>query len=230
MDFFYAPPEQWLQNSSVEITGQEARHILKVLRYGEGDSIYVADGAGRIAACIITGTTKNTLTAEVKNLELKPESFPKKVLAAGLIKVRERFDFAVEKAVELGADEICIFVADHSQRKSFNIEKTAQHIISAFKQSGRFWLPELLVKKSLDEVLAHYRGFDIIMAHEKTETSSRPEKLLNSGLLLVGPEGGFSEREVLLAEQNGGQLVSLGNNRLRAETAVAALLAQYLFE
>ena len=86
-----------------------------------------------------------------------------------------------------------------------------------------------MVLKSLDEVYNYYSDFDYVMAHEETSISLRTGELKNDTVLFVGPEGGFSERELSLNKKNAGEFISLGKNRLRAETAVTAFLSQYLF-
>ncbi len=229
MNYFYAPPQQWINQHEVEIFGQEAQHIIKVLRYNVGDTIHIANGEGKIYECEISAVSKQKLSAILGSYV--EEEIPElaKVLALGIVRIRDRFEFAIEKAVELGATEICIFSADHTERTKINEERLRLLIISAFKQSGRFWLPELVVLKSLDEVYKYYADFDYIMAHEETSLTNRTGELANDSVLFVGPEGGFSERELSLNGNNGGEFISLGKNRLRAETAVAALLSQYLF-
>ena len=229
MNYFYAPPQQWINQQEVEIFGQEAQHIIKVLRYNIGDSIHIADGNGRIFECEINSVSKQKLTAIIGSFVEEEAPELAKVLALGIIRIRDRFEFAIEKAVELGATEICIFRADHTERTKINEERLKLLIISAFKQSGRFWLPDLVVLKSLDEVYNYYSDFDYVMAHEETSTSLRTGVLKNDTVLLIGPEGGFSERELSLNKKNAGEFISLGKNRLRAETAVTAFLSQYLF-
>ena len=230
-NIFYAPPDWFHQEYSVQIQGQEAQHISKVLRRVPGDSIEVANGAGDIFSCEIAEITRQTVTARCVEKHSQHIPQKKKILALGTIKKRDRLEFAVEKAVELGAWEICLFDADHSERSKINTNRVEAIIVSAFKQSGRYWLPKFVFKRSLDKVLEYYGGHKVIMAHEKTSTDQHPQMLSSAeNLLLVGPEGGFSEREVGLTEENGGEFISLGKNRLRAETAVTAILSQYLFD
>lgn len=227
---FYAPVEDFENNHWVELKGQEAQHISRVLRNGIGSEIRVANGKGEIYFCEITEINRHSVIARCGTSSTKPEPQPKKTLAFGVIKKRDRLEFAVEKAVELGVGEICLFNADHSERTKINRDRLHTLIISAFKQSGRYWLPELHVFDSMDEVLQHYEGSAWVMAHEKADQSSRVGKLVKeNNVLFVGPEGGFSEREVQLIRQHNGDIISLGVNRLRAETAVTALLSQYLF-
>lgn len=228
MNYFYAPKEDWHKEHSVELKGQEAQHIVKVLRYKTGDHINVADGQGHHFRCEITELSKQSVLARVVEGDFKHEPSQKKVLALGSIKKRDRLEYAVEKAVELGAWEICIFDADHSERSRINEERIKTQIISAFKQSGRHYLPELVILDSLDQVIKQYRDHKPIMAYLGDRESETKVDLIHHNLLLVGPEGGFSEREAGVVANNSGSFISLGELRLRAETAVTALLSQYL--
>jgi 16S rRNA (uracil1498-N3)-methyltransferase len=230
MNFFYAPQKDWNSDRSiVEIKGQEAIHIAKVLRYKIGDEIFVADGLGNHATCSINEISKKSVVAQVLKTKSESEPSTKKVLAFGAIKKRDRLEFAIEKAVELDAWEICIFDADHSERSRLNEERLLTQIVSAFKQSGRYYLPKLIVKSALDDVLDHYGGHAMLMAYLGDEGVQKPNELTEANnLLLVGPEGGFSKREADLVKEKGGSFLTLGKNRLRAETAVAAFLSQYL--
>lgn len=230
MNFFYASGECWNNEKTiVEITGQEAIHISKVLRYKVGDEIFVADGIGNHCKCTIKEISKKSVTANIVETESESEPTTKKVMAFGAIKKRDRLEFAIEKAVELDAWEICVFDADHSERSRLNEERLVTQIISAFKQSGRYFLPNLVIRNSLDDVLEHYESHNLVMAYLGDEKSEVPEKLTSDkNLLLVGPEGGFSKREADLVKSKKGTFVTLGKNRLRAETAVVAFLAQYL--
>jgi 16S rRNA (uracil1498-N3)-methyltransferase len=231
MNFFYAPPENWENDrNEVEITDQEAVHISKVLRNKVGDHIFVVDGFGNQCKCEITEISKRAVSAKVLETSSEAESAIKKVMAFGAIKKRDCLEFAIEKAVELDVWEICVFDADHSERSRLNEERLQTQIVSAFKQSGRFYLPKLVIKRSLDEVLEYYKEHSILMAYLGEEEVDIPNQLTKSeNLLLVGPEGGFSKREADLAKSKGAQFITLGKNRLRAETAVVAFLSQFLF-
>lgn len=231
MNFFYAPPENWKDDrSEVEITDQEAIHISKVLRNKVGDQTFVVDGIGNRSKCEITDISKKSVQLKVLETSSQEEPTTKKVMAFGAIKKRDRLEFAIEKAVELDAWEICVFDADHSERSRLNEDRLQTQIVSAFKQSGRYYLPKLVIKTSLDEVVEQYKEHSILMAYLGEEDAVIPSDLKDSGnLLLVGPEGGFSKREAALAKSKGAQFVTLGKNRLRAETAVVAFLSQFPF-
>lgn len=214
----------------VELTGQEAKHASKVLRKKEGDLVILVNGLGCKATAEIQSIKNKSISLSIVSAEQREEPDTKKVIGLGIIKIRDRFEFAIEKAVELGATTICLFDAEHSERTRIKKDRIEVIVQSAFKQSGRWWMPKLISKSDLKSVLFEFADHEMIMAHEKVdvekpEFSSKKEKLL-----LVGPEGGFSDDEVKLVEQAGGHLISLGKNRLRAETAVTAILSQFLFE
>jgi len=231
MNFFYAPPENWKDDKSeVEITDQEAIHISKVLRNKVGDQAFVVDGIGNRSKCEISDISKKSVQLKVLETNSQEEPTTKKIMAFGAIKKRDRLEFAIEKAVELDAWEICVFDADHSERSRLNEERLLTQIVSAFKQSGRFYFPKFVIKRSLDEVLEQYKEHSILMAYLGDEEADTQSELKDpENLLLVGPEGGFSKREADLAKSKGAQFITLGKNRLRAETAVVAFLSQFLF-
>lgn len=232
MNYFYAPPDSWNEGqSSATIEGQEARHIAQVLRYQTGDRICVSDGEGSRFECEISEIGKKHVRIVRLSSTFQPAPAVKKVMALGSIKKRDRLEFAVEKAVELDAWEICLFNADHSERSKLKRDRLEAVVRSAFKQCGRFYLPKLVVFESLDEVLNYYTGYQAYMAHLNKLTGQRVDKIVlaDKSLLLVGPEGGFSEREVRLNAEYKGIFVELGLHRLRAETAVTAFLSNFLF-
>ena len=226
---FYLPDPELSSLAQVQLQGQEAKHAARVLRKKVGDTVYLANGFGCKATGEITTVSKQSVTISISERETVPEPKIKKVLGFGVIKKRDRFEFAIEKAVELGATSICLFDAEHSERSRINMERVDAIVQSAFKQSGRWWMPEIITKDSISDVLLHFADHDVVMAHEKKEISANDFSVSKDVLLLIGPEGGFSEREVEIVEQAGGRIISLGTHRLRAETAVTALLSQFLF-
>ncbi len=229
-NIFFISPSDFNADDSVEIKDQEALHISKVLRHKIGDVILVADGEGARFEVEILEITKKLVLGKKLTTTCKPVPSKKKILALGVVKKRDRLEFAIEKAVELGAWEVVLFNADHSERNKINKERLDTQIISAFKQSGRFWLPKLKILDSMDEVFDKFQGSNFLMAHVEANEEHEPSELKEeNNVLLVGPEGGFSVREKELHLAKGGSLVTLGDNRLRAETAAMAFLSQYLF-
>lgn len=228
MNIFYAPPSQ-INENVIELTGQEATHAVKVMRYREGDDITVVDGAGHRYEGQIRLITKKLVRVAVRSVQ-KRKARPKAILGMSIIKKRDRLEFAVEKAVELGIKEVALFRGEHSIKQNLRRDRIESAALSAMKQSLQAWLPGVRIFKSLKALLGHYRC-TTIAAHETTQHVLQPEMIepQEDTLLLVGPEGGFSEQEIETMQSQDVQLVSLGDNRLRAETAAVTLLGFYHF-
>lgn len=224
MNVFYVEPKHVFGNQ-FELTGQEARHAIKVMRVRVGDEIHATNGNGKRFSGTVQAAGKDSVKAVINQIEEIPLPDTEVVLAMGIIKKRDRLEFAVEKAVELGASKMVLFNSDHAIKTNVRMDRL-QHIAqSAMKQSLRVWLPEVVVLNSLDEVLEEFSGHTKLMAHEKTNTGHRIPNIKHERILLMaGPEGGFSDREVELATDSGAVLASLGEYRLRAETAAIAFL------
>lgn len=232
MNVFYVAPEK-VSESHFELEGQEAQHATKVLRLRRGDEIHATDGQGLRLTALVELLGKDSVTALITQTEEIPKPEPVLLLAMGIIKKRDRLEFAVEKAVELGASEIILFSSDYSEKSKARVDRLETIVKSAMKQSLRVWLPKVSVFGSMDEVLKSYSECEVLMAHEKLDskhgnTDNEFKNAEQRQLLLVGPEGGFSDREVELVRNSGGRLISLGEYRLRAETAVVAFLSRII--
>ena len=229
MNIFYAPPSQ-INNGFIELLEQEAAHASKVLRASEGDKLQVVDGRGGRYEGLIRRITKKSIQVEIKDHQKVPIPKPELILGMGIIKKRDRLEFAVEKAVELGVSKIMLFRSDHSIKENVRMDRLESIAVSAMKQSLRAWLPEISLHTSLNKLLDEMHDAEILAAHEKVDAvgKSFQKKGIDKKLLLVGPEGGFSDDEVNMFRDYGVRLVSLGEKRLRTETAVIAFLSQYL--
>lgn len=230
MNIFYAPPDQ-IHGTHIELRDQEAIHASKVLRCRPGDDITVTDGQGGWYEGTIVQIAKKSVKIETSFSEQRQQKQPRMVLGLGIIKKRSRLEFAVEKAVELGASTIALFRSEHTVKEKVRLDRLESVALSAMKQSMQAWLPEIKVYESLGEVVRDHEGYTLLAAHEKTEAKPGvKEEFRRSGdvLLLVGPEGGFSDSEVHFIQDKGGRLVSLGRNRLRTETAAVVLLSQFI--
>lgn len=230
MNIFFAPPEQ-INESQIELTEQEAHHASRVLRYSEGENITVVDGRGGWYTGHITRINRNSVQIAVVEKREVALDAPRLALGMGIIKKRDRQEFAVEKAVELGASQIVLFQSQHTEKSKVRTNRLEMIALSAMKQSMRTWLPEIKVAGSLEECMDLFSGYQLLIAHEKLDGTVGVKKDYSDDqglLLLVGPEGGFSEEEVVAAHNRGAERVSLGSHRLRAETAVVAMLSQFL--
>lgn len=229
MNIFYAPKEQ-VFGEIIELGDQEAKHAAKVLRYREGDSIVIVDGEGGRYHCEIKQVNRAVLKAKIQEKEQVPIPNPLKVLAMGLIKKRDRLEFAVEKAVEIGVSDIALFRSRHTVKDNVRMDRLEATILSAMKQSLRAWLPGVTLYDSLEDIMEHYSDYRVLLAHKAgKDTEQLPDLEGTERLLaLVGPEGGFSQQEIEFAKERGAESVSLGNYRLRTETATITLLSRLL--
>jgi 16S rRNA (uracil1498-N3)-methyltransferase len=233
MNIFYAQPDQ-INGQIIEITGSEAHHISRVLRYDINDELLVVDGIGHKYKGQITAISKKSVCVQILDketlLDINGHS-QRLILGLGIIKNRQRLEFAIEKAIELGVAEIVLFNSRYSEKSNIRKERIEKIMISAMKQSMHAVLPVLRVENSLEDVLTKNGDYKMLIAHEKYDGStgiSADIKKEKNILLLVGPEGGFSEEEVETVKKKGGELISLGPYRLRAETAALAFLALFL--
>ncbi len=230
MNIFYAPKSQ-IHGNAIELTGQEAKHASKVMRYREGDSIQIVDGEGGWFDCKIVRITNSQVEAEVQSSKQLDAPKPEIVLGMGLIKKRDRLEFAVEKSVELGVSEIALFRSRNTVKENVRMDRLENTILSAMKQSLRARLPKVSLLDSLEEVMDTFSDFHSLIAHEKEDSEPGVNPGLKSKdklLLLVGPEGGFSDKEIEMATEGGAGVVSLGKHRLRAETAAISFLSQFI--
>lgn len=227
MNVFYCPPSR-ISSDSAEFTEEEARHASKVLRYREGDDICFVDGVGGWYEGTVGRILKRSLTGRITSRRKMPDSTPRLTLGMGIIKKRDRLEFAVEKATELGAGKIALFRSRHTVKEKVRKERLEKTALSAMKQSMRSRLPEIEVHPSLDHLLESCRAARILAAHEKAEDGPVDTAGSDELLLLVGPEGGFSDPEIEQIREKGGKRVSLGMYRLRTETAALVFLSRFL--
>ena len=230
MNLFYANPED-IHLPEVLIRDQEAKHITKVLRYMVGDMLDITDGNGSKFSCKISWIDKDRVTAEVIENQSEERRLPWITLCVGIIKKRDRLEFAVEKAVELGVDEIIVFRGEQSQKQNVRIERLKDTALSAMKQSLRFYLPEVRVESSLKKALNSMdENASAIVADETAGEDHSFEKLTSGRekiTLIVGPEGGFSKKEREEMDQRGVLCYSLGEKRLRTETAALLMVDRF---
>lgn len=208
------------------LPAEEASHAIRVLRLKEGDEVVITDGNGNLIHAEIVETTKRDCLVEFKKVE---SDYGKRDfylhLAVGPTKNIKRFDWFLEKATEMGIDEITPIISFHSERRNVNILRSNKVITAAVKQSLKAYHPILNETVSFEEFLKKEEESQKYIAHY-----TGPEQLLLKDIdmpskkvtILIGPEGDFSKREVEVAMAKGFIPVSLGNTRLRTETAALA--------
>ena len=227
MQLFYFPTVTG-DFETIELRGDEVHHISKVLRHKTGDQIHFTNGTGTLFKVELTHVSGKSLTCKRIESKSYPNPYFSSIsLALGIIKQRDRLEFAIEKAVEIGVGRIILFNADRSERSNIKESRIQSIIEAAMKQSLQVYLPELVVSGSLDEVLKQNFGRPLV-AHEQVQESQSIGELITekSVVLFVGPEGGFSEGEITLFNRQSATVIGLGDNRLRAETASLVFLTQ----
>ncbi|AYZ37008.1 16S rRNA (uracil(1498)-N(3))-methyltransferase [Chryseobacterium indologenes] len=218
MKLFYGE----IEGSQVTINDEEQQHIVKVLRMKNGEEIHVTDGKGSLASgkLLIEGKKANM---EVDTIKTDFPNFnPKLHIAIAPTKNIDRIEFFVEKAVEMGISEITILQTEKTERKNINIDKLRKQSISASKQSLRFHFPIINDLTKITDFLKNTSPQNTFVAHchenlERTDLNHIP--VMEQVTFLIGPEGDFSEKEISYLAQHNIKAVSLGNQRLRTETA-----------
>ncbi len=205
---------------------EESHHFAKVLRGNEGDLVHVTDGKGNLAKVEITSISKKVV--EGKIIELKTD-FEKKNyylhVAIAPTKTMERLEFFLEKATEIGIDEITFLQTFHSERKNIKVERIEKIIQAATKQSLKAYLPKVNdLTKFNDFIKSDFEGFTKCIAHCESDIERTPLRTVLENnpqkiLLLIGPEGDFSKEEIISAEEHNFTGISLGQQRFRTETA-----------
>lgn len=214
-----------------ELTGQEAVHAVRVLRLSPGDPVYATNGEGVIYQGVVSYAGSDRLRAEVVERRVQPVPSPDVILAIGEIKKRDRMEFAVEKAVELGVRHLVIWQGDHSLPRKLRVDRLKATALSAMKQSLRAWLPRIETGESLHSLFEMYPDVKAVVADE-TETWTGPPQISDPEedrlMFIVGPEGGFSPEERKLLANRNVETLSLGSGRLRSETAAMVIASLFL--
>jgi len=211
---------------------EESRHIVKVLRLTKHHRISITDGAGRLYSGKIVDDNIKKCTVELDDtVVLEQKKDYKLHIAIALTKNLSRIEWFVEKAVEVGIDEITPMLCRHSERIHFKADRLEKIAIAAVKQSQQLWLPTINELTSFDEIVTKTPSGEGYIAFVDSASSGSFLKSVYSpgrnATILIGPEGDFSEEEISLALKKGFTSISLGKNRLRTETA--ALFACFSF-
>jgi 16S rRNA (uracil1498-N3)-methyltransferase len=231
---FFAPPSS-IFDSRIVLDAEESHHLARVLRLVPGAMVFAFDGNGAEYECEVARVHKDAAELNViARLSNEVESPLQLTLGQALIK-GDKFDWVVQKATELGVTRLVPLVTEHSElRKAEGRESRLQRwrriALEATKQCGRRKLIELAEVATFVQFCAAETGVKLIFS-ERGGSRLADVPRANAVTLAIGPEGGWSERELTLAEAHGFLPVQLGNRILRTETAAVAAvaLAQYAF-
>ncbi len=220
MDLFFSPD---IQPGNFAFSREESKHIIRVLRRKNGDEISLTNGKGNLFKGIITDDKSFACLVDIVDSKFisKPEN-PYLHIAVAPTKNINRLEWFIEKATEIGIDEITPIECEHSERIKLKMERLEKIMISALKQSQQLWLPKLnpvvQLKELLEKDFTGQKFIAYVDSENKTDLKSAYRQKQDC-IILIGPEGDFSEVEVESAIRLGYRQISLGENRLRTETA-----------
>ncbi len=239
MEIFYSNN---IEGNIVTLSAEESTHCVKVLRHKLGDTIMLCSGEGFLYSTVIIDINSKAVKLQIESIDTSLHKHGYFLhLAVAPTKNIDRFEWFLEKATELGINKITPILCEHSERKVIKEDRSARVILAAAKQSLKTILPEfspLCPFSSLIESSKDFEGIKLIACCDesipKSTLSSILSELFHSAkksdiapraLCLIGPEGDFSSKEVQKAIEAGFLPVSLGESRLRTETAAVYVAA-----
>lgn len=240
MYLFYATdiPATIAVGQSITLNDEQSAHAVRVLRYAAGDTIHIADGRGNMYEAIITNPHPKHCEAELRNITVLPKHHRGNLhIAVAPTKNIERIEWLAEKCTEIGVDTITPLLCHYSERKVIRTDRLQKIILSAAKQSLSAYLPQLNELTPLEACIRNTTEQRRYIAHSSPwldkkdlRDELRKSESTAPAIVLIGPEGGFSDEEVRLAMEHGFVPVSLGEARLRTETAaiVACMMLNYV--
>lgn len=212
-----------ISGKTIQLSQEESRHCIKVLRLRKGDIVQLLNGKGSVFEAAIQIPDSRSCILEL----LKETKFPNSrsyhlTIAIAPTKNMDRFEWFVEKSTEIGIDRIIPLICQHAERKELKPERIEKILIAAMKQSGQTFLPELDKLTFFKELISRPFDGDKLIAHCEPGDKKRLKESVTTGsntMVLIGPEGDFDPTEIKLAIENGFIPVSMGESRLRTETA-----------
>jgi 16S rRNA (uracil1498-N3)-methyltransferase len=228
MHLFFAPD---LSASEFYLPEEETHHFIHVLRFSQGKQIEVTDGVGSRAFCEAIQVSKKQVLLNVLEKEVLPVPTRKLHVAIAPTKNIDRFEWFVEKATELGVAEITPLICRHSERKTLKLERIQKLVVSAARQSQHYYFPivnsEIAFDKFLESVNTNEVSNFIAHCVDAKKEDARNLADITNAIVLIGPEGDFSLVEIEASLKKGFKALSLGNSRLRTETAGLKAVAAF---
>lgn len=220
-----------LQDQNIILNEDTSKHIINVLRMQKGEEILITDGKGKKAKAAIVDDNRKKCIVEISSSETIEEKKIKVVIGISLIKNTSRFEWFLEKATEIGVSEIIPLICARTEKEKFRYDRMQNILVSAMLQSQQCWLPGLHEPMEFGKAIQFPAEQKFIAHCKETDKQSLSRQSLKSTsqFILIGPEGDFTEQEITAALQQGYQPVTLGDTRLRTETAgivAATLLVQ----
>ncbi len=217
---FYAPDIE----QTLTLPESDSGHAVRVLRMRPGDELEVTDGQGNLYACRITDAHQRHVAVEILRCQNSPLCWPQEItVAVAPTKHLDRMEWMVEKLTEIGVNRIVPVLCNRSERREIKTERLEKIAVSAMKQSLKCTLPVIDAMTPLRQFLASCSAEQKFIAHcdstSERKLLAREYRPWTSAAVLIGPEGDFDSSEVEAALKGGWFPVTLGDNRLRTETA-----------
>ena len=223
--FFHITQYNPSQNH-IELDEDTSRHVIQVLRMKKGEQLHLTDGNGNLLTCEITEEHKKHCIVTIVSRNFQEKGARQVSIGISLLKNANRFEWFLEKATELGVSEIIPLICERTEKEKFRYDRMQQICISAMLQSQQVWLTQLRMPAEFRNVINESTSGKRMIAHCIDDGSKFPIHVNaesgNKYQILIGPEGDFTKAEVELALENGFTPVSLGDTRLRTETAGVA--------
>lgn len=222
MQLFYSPDISEI-SESYTFDKTESRHIVRVLRKSEGDQLKITNGKGYLFTAEVSVASDKKCIVNIINCAKKDKAWSYHLhIAVAPTKLNDRMEWFLEKATEIGIDEITPIICKHSERKVIKQERFEKIVLSGMKQSLKFHLPKINPATSFNEFINSKPTGELFIAHceEQDKKSFKRTIKKNTDItILIGPEGDFSPKEIEIAIKNRFTPVTLGESRLRTETA-----------
>lgn len=212
----------------ITLSEETSKHVVQVLRMKQGEQLNLADGKGNLLLAEITDDHKKKCTVRILDKKHEVRKAKKVCIAISLLKNANRFEWFLEKATEIGVSEIIPLVCERTEKHQFKFDRMQNILIAAMLQSQQYWLPILheatLFSNAI--VTSEYEEKYIAHCEDEAKQAIAKNEMHVSRQIFIGPEGDFSKHEIATAISSGFYPVTLGNTRLRTETAgiVAATL------
>lgn len=220
MDTLFFQPQ--IQQGVNYLTPEESKHCAKVLRKKEGELISITDGNGFLYSCRITNSNSQQVEFKIESSHQESKKSYNIHVAIAPTKNPDRIEWFVEKAIEIGIDEISLILCDKSERAALKTDRLDKLAISAMKQSLKTTITKINHMILFKDFIQTFNSTQKFLAHVDSSNPIHLKDVAKSNdsyIVLVGPEGDFSKKEIEMALENGYKKVSLGPSRLRTETA-----------
>ena len=216
MDLFFSNFKS--NDKYIVIDEIDSKHITRSFRKNIGDRVKITNGKGYLCNAEIVEMGKK-IKVKIKSIEKFESSIYSVHIAISPLKNTSRFEWFIEKATELGVNQITPLICKYSEKKKVNIDRLDRILISSLKQSNQFFKPIINSIKDFEDFIINNED-EKLMANLKTSNKINGQLFTQKNIcLIIGPEGGFSNQEIELAKKHNIKQVTLGKSRLRSETA-----------